>query len=93
MAKKRRYKQQPQQKVTKQAVVAAPAAASTPQPVAPAEARRTVAPAAAAPRGRSNPTWEELSQQYLHVNAELKQLGIIAGSFLVALLILTAILG
>jgi len=37
-------------------------------------------------------TWEELSGRYQHVNGELKQIGILAGSFLVVLLVLWAIL-
>lgn len=38
-------------------------------------------------------SWQDFREQYKHVNAELKEIGIIAGSFMVVLLILTAILG
>ncbi len=38
-------------------------------------------------------SWSELQERYSYVNGELKQIGILAGSFLVVLLILTAVLG
>ena len=38
-------------------------------------------------------TWQELAPKYQHVNDELKQIGILAGSFLVVLLVLWGILG
>lgn len=66
-------------------------------------AAATAAPVAAAPRVAQRPpvavkpkavvTWEELSGRYQHVNEELKRIGILAGSFLVVLLVLWAILG
>ncbi len=42
---------------------------------------------------RSVVTWSDVAVRYEHVNAELKQIGILAGSFLVVLLVLWAILG
>jgi len=38
-------------------------------------------------------SWRDVAVRYQHVNAELKQIGILAGSFLVVLLVLWAILG
>ena len=51
--------------------------------------RRTLA----VPKPRVGTTWEEFTGRYRYVNAELKQIGILAGSFLVVLLILDAVLG
>ena len=48
-------------------------------------------PVAAKPRAGT--TWEEFAERYRYVNAELKQIGILAGSFLVVLLILQGVLG
>lgn len=45
------------------------------------------------PKPRAGTTWEEFTGRYRYVNAELKQIGILAGSFLVVLLILDAVLG
>lgn len=46
-----------------------------------------------APKPRAGATWEEFSERYRYVNGELKQIGILAGSFLVVLLILDAVIG
>ena len=46
-----------------------------------------------APKPRAGTTWEEFTGRYRYVNAELKQIGILAGSFLVVLVILDAVLG
>ena len=82
-----------------------PAAQSTPAPVAavetPQEAPAAARPASTTPaprpvvmpKGKAQPTWQDFSERYRYVNRELKQIGILAGSFLVVLLILTAILG
>ncbi len=46
------------------------------------------------PRTRTiSPSWKEFRERYRYVNAELKRIGVLAASFLVVLLILTAILG
>ena len=37
-------------------------------------------------------TWSDFQERYRHVNGELKQIGMIAGSFLVVLLVLALIL-
>jgi len=86
MGKKQRRKQS--RKVL--APVARPAAT-----VRIAEAARTDEPRRipAAPNPRTGTTWEEFSERYRYVNAELRQIGILAGSFLVVLLILDAVLG
>lgn len=91
MGKRQRHKQQPQKAMTP--VAASPSEAPVRQPSLTADQRRAIASAYASSRGRASATWSELSQQYSHVNAELRQIGIIAGSFLVILLVLTAILG
>ena len=46
-----------------------------------------------APKSRPGTTWEEFAERYRYVNAELKQIGILAGSFLVVLLILDVVIG
>ncbi|MFW6102794.1 MAG: hypothetical protein ACOC7M_00715 [Chloroflexota bacterium] len=38
-------------------------------------------------------SWEEHAERYGYVNGELKSIGILAGSFLVVLLILSAVIG
>ena len=38
-------------------------------------------------------TWKDMAVRYQHVNDELKRIGILAGSFLVVLLVLWGILG
>jgi len=50
----------------------------------------TMHPPAQKPRAGTD--WSEFRDRYRHVNVELKRIGILAGSFLVVLLILTAIL-
>jgi len=90
MGKKQRRKQQPS---WARAQVSAPVAAEPAQQssVAP-ELRRSTAAAPTFSRTRPGATWLEFREQYRHVNAELKQIGIIAASFLVVLLVLAAIL-
>jgi len=91
MGKKQRRKQQP----FKSGAQPPAPVTSTPilqSPVS-TEARRAGSAVAAASRTRPGATWLEFREQYRHVNYELKQIGIIAGSFLVVLLMLTAILG
>ena len=61
--------------------VAAPAQAGEPRPVS------------VAPKSRPGTTWEEFGERYRYVNTELRQIGILAGSFLVVLLILDAVIG
>ena len=96
MSKKQRRKQSHRAQPPAQSAPAPVAAVETPQeapvaaaPVSAAPARRVVA----TPRGKAQPTWQDFSERYSYVNRELKQIGILAGSFLVVLLILTAILG
>ena len=95
MSKRQRRKQTRRASASAQSAPA-PVAAETPQeapvaarPVSSAPAHRPVA----APRGKTQPTWQDFAERYRYVNSELKQIGILAGSFLVVLLILTAILG
>lgn len=91
MGKKQRRKQQ-----SFKTGVQAPApvtSAATPQSPVSTETRRAGATAAVASRAKPGATWLEFREQYRHVNAELKQIGIIAGTFLVVLLLLTAVLG
>lgn len=44
-------------------------------------------------KARPGATWEEFAERYRYVNAELKQIGILAASFLAVLLILNAVIG
>jgi hypothetical protein len=96
MAKKQRRKQS--QKGMRQPIQAAaarqaatvtgePAATAAAQPAAPQP--RTPEPAR---KQKAVATWAEHAQRYTYVNQELKSIGILAGSFLVILLILSAIL-
>ena len=64
----------------------------TQPPVAPEPRAAATAPPTVA-RNRPGASWTDISERYQHVNAELKQIGILAGSFLVVLLVLTVILG
>jgi len=90
----------------KQSRRASPPAQSAPAPVAAVEETPQEAPVAAstvsaAParratpvaKSKAQPTWKDFAERYSYVNRELKQIGILAGSFLAVLLILTAILG
>ncbi len=91
MGKKQRRKQQPQR-----AIVQPPAAASEgPVLQGPVTATAVRPTPAVSPAARSRPasTWLEFRDRYSYVNAELKRIGILAGSFLLVLLVLTAILG
>jgi len=95
MSKKQRRKQNRRAAPPTQSVpTPAPAAESVVAGgSAPAEApvqQRRVAPAL---KAKAQPTWQDFAERYRYVNRELKQIGILAGSFLVVLLILTAILG
>jgi len=90
MGKKQRRKQQSFK--TGAQAPAPVTSAPTPQSPVSTEARRASATSAVASRAKPGATWLEFREQYRHVNAELKQIGIIAGSFLVVLLVLTAIL-
>lgn len=91
MGKKQRRKQQPVRTTPYVPLAATPSANS--QSVAAVETRRPVAPAPSGARSRQVMSWQDFREQYKHVNAELKEIGIIAGSFMVVLLILTAVLG
>ncbi len=88
MGKKQRRKQR---KVT--APVPAPVAqlpiAESPSVTSNPSAGATTPPAQ---KPRAGTTWPEFCDRYRHVNVELKRIGILAGSFLVVLLVLTAIL-
>ena len=44
-------------------------------------------------KARPGATWEEFGERYRYVNAELKQIGILAAFFLAVLLILNAVIG
>ena len=90
----------------KQSRRAAPPAQSAPAPFEAVEETPEEAPVAAppvnvapakravpAPKSKAQPTWKDFAERYSYVNRELQQIGILAGSFLVVLLILTAILG
>ena len=90
----------------KQSRRASPPAQSAPAPVTAVEHTPQEGPVAAppvsaapvkravpAPKGKAQPAWKDFAERYGYVNRELKQIGILAGSFLVVLLILTAILG
>ncbi len=66
-------------------------AADTPPPAAVESRRDKAAPAPLRPR--TTASWTEFRERYRYVNVELKRIGVIAASFLVVLLILTAILG
>ncbi len=86
MSKKQHHKK-PQKLAAQVSMAAAPAATVAAAPrVVPQRTPVAVKPKAVV-------TWEELSGRYQHVNDELKQIGILAGSFLVVLLLLWAILG
>jgi hypothetical protein len=91
MGKKQRRKQQPQ-RTTPQSAPAVSAAPAVQATIAP-EPRKPSAPAVTGARSRPSMSWSELQERYSYVNGELKQIGILAGSFLVVLLILTAVLG
>ncbi len=86
MSKKQHHKKQ-----LNHAVPAGMAAATA----APVEAAPRVVPqrAPVAMKPKAVVTWQELAPRYQHVNDELKQIGILAGSFLVVLLVLWGILG
>ena len=87
MAKKQRRKQAPKP-IRQPAQSAAPG-----QPTASARPAAAPAPAEASRKERGVATWAEHAERYNYVNSELKTIGIIAGSFLVVLLILSAIVG
>lgn len=91
MAKKQHRKQQAK-KVT---VQTGAAAARTPAQESPedVELRRPVAATPVTQKARPGSTWSEFEDRYRHVNGELKQIGIIAGSFLAVLVVLALILG
>jgi len=85
MSKKQQHKK-PQKFAAPLSMAAAQAA---PVAAAPRVAQHT--PVAAKPKAVV--TWQELAPRYHRVNDELKQIGILAGSFLVVLLVLWGILG
>lgn len=90
MAKKQRRKQQTRQ--TDVRPVPPGSLQVVRQAVPASEIRSAVTPPPVASRAKSGATWDEFRGRYSHVNAELKQIGILAGSFLVVLLILAAVL-
>lgn len=71
------------------------------QSAAPGQPTGAARPAATPEAPTAQPTrkqgamasWEEHAERYSYVNRELKNIGILAGSFLVVLLILSAIIG
>ena len=75
-----------------EASIPAPAPPLTQSPISP-EPRTAAAVPPPVARNRPGTSWTDISERYQHVNAELKQIGILAGSFLVVLLVLTVILG
>ncbi len=94
MGKKQHRKQHHKQhhKRTPQARTSAPrpAVADSPPPV---EQARTGSRTSSSPSRIAATSWLEFRDRYRYVNTELKRIGILAGSFLVVLLVLTAILG
>jgi hypothetical protein len=84
MAKKQRRKQQTRQPDAR------PQAERQAPPVS--EVRNSATPPPVPSRPKAGVSWDEFRGRYSHVNAELKQIGILAGSFLVVLLILAAVL-
>lgn len=87
MAKKQRRKQLQKGPRQPARAVAAPAPAvgqpvGAPQPRVPEPARR---------QQKAVVTWAEHAERYGYVNQELKSIGILAGSFLIVLLILSAV--
>lgn len=89
MAKKQRRKQS-RKPVRQPAQTAAPGQPTGPaRPAAPPEMPVTDA----ARKSRTVASWEEHAERYGYVNGELKSIGILAGSFLVVLLILSAVIG
>ena len=86
MGKKQRRKQS--RKITAGAV--RPAAAFSVTATAQADEPRGTPVAA---KARPGATWEEFAERYRYVNTELKQIGILAGCFLVVLLVLNAVIG
>lgn len=91
MGKKQRRKQQPQR--TAPQGVSPAAAASVVQAAVTPQVRTSPVTAATGAKSRSGMAWSEFADRYSYVNRELKQIGILAGSFLVVLLILTVVLG
>ncbi|MBN1856143.1 MAG: hypothetical protein JW846_04235 [Dehalococcoidia bacterium] len=65
---------------------------STPEAAAPPVRVSTINRAPSTPKAKPGTTWAEIADKYRYVNVELKQIGILAGSFLVVLLILAAVL-
>jgi len=55
--------------------------------------RITAQPASPSQKSKTAVTWKEMAARYEHVNDELKEIGILAGSFLLVLLVLWGILG
>jgi len=90
MAKKQR-KQQPK-RVVSPATPASVVTASTVESPAPVQLRRATPPPPIAAKSRTGAAWCDFQERYRHVNSELRQIGIIAGSFLVVLLVLAFIL-
>jgi hypothetical protein len=85
MSKKQRRKQPQKPPAPVHFAAAKPAPVETPRIVP----QRT--PVVSKPKAVVS--WQDVAVRYEHVNAELKQIGILAGSFLVVLLVLWAILG
>lgn len=90
MGKKQRRKQH--RKVTPQAHTqpVRPSTTETPEATQGPRVQKTPAPTQ---RTRTAPSWTEFRERYRYVNSELKHIGVLAGSFLVVLLILSAVLG
>jgi hypothetical protein len=94
MAKKQNRKQQAKKVVRTPAPAVAASVASAPAATAPASVpqQRPAVSAPAASKARPVQAWCDFQDRYRHVNGELKQIGMIASSFLVVLLVLAFIL-
>ncbi len=85
MSKKQRRKQSPKSPAPVSVAAVSPAPVETP--------RITAQRPPVVSKPRAVVTWRDMAVRYEHVNAELKQIGLLAGSFLIVLLVLWAILG
>ena len=88
MGKKQRRKQHHRIATQPPAQQETPTAPDSLPPVRELRKEKTVAAPA-----RPTASWAEFRERYRYVNSELKRIGVLAASFLVVLLILTAILG
>ena len=91
MGKKQRNNKAP--KTVAQAPLSAAPTPTSPESAPQPAIVNAVSRVSPTPKARPGTTWAEFPDKYSYVNVELKQIGILAGSFLVVLLILAAILG